>query len=104
MSPVYLYRRPRMVICVTITGCVWFDGYSAGYYRAFLYYILLFIVKLAEIRPIDVVRKLSIQHRTAVKVLQQLCEKGKLRPIIRGKSGRATRYEWVRSLEDEAIW
>ena len=56
------------------------------------------------IRPIDLVRELSINKRTAVKVLQQLCRKGKLRPMDGGASGRITRYEWVRSLGDEAVW
>lgn len=56
------------------------------------------------IRPIDIVRELSINHRTAVKGLKQLCDKGKLRPIVRGASSRNTRYEWVQSLEDESVW
>ncbi|CAG5077186.1 Putative uncharacterized protein [Thermobacillus xylanilyticus] len=56
------------------------------------------------IRPIDLVRELSINKRTALKVLKQLCFKGKLRPIACGASGRVTRYEPVRSLEDGAVW
>lgn len=56
------------------------------------------------IRPIDIVREFTINSRTAVKMLRQLCSKGKLRPIVRGASGRVTRYEWVRSLEDDSIW
>jgi len=56
------------------------------------------------IRPIEIAQNLSINIRTAIKFLQQLCDKGKLRPIARGKSGRITRYEWVQSLADGSIW
>lgn len=56
------------------------------------------------IRPIDIARELSINRRTAVKTLKQLCSKGKLRPIVRGASGRISRYEWVHSIEDESLW
>jgi hypothetical protein len=56
------------------------------------------------VRPADIVRELSINHRTAVKVLKRLCDMGKLRPIASSASGRITRYEWVRSLEDQLLW
>jgi DNA-binding CsgD family transcriptional regulator len=54
--------------------------------------------------PAEISRIFSLNHRTAVKLLRQLCEKGKLRPIARGASGRITRYERVWSFGDEAIW
>jgi hypothetical protein len=56
------------------------------------------------VRPVDIVRELSINHRTAVKVLKRLCDMGKLRPIVSSASGRVTRYEWVRSLQDPLLW
>lgn len=56
------------------------------------------------VRPVEIARALSLNHRTAVKVLKRLCGKGKLRPMIRGASGRITRYERVLSLEDESLW
>jgi hypothetical protein len=56
------------------------------------------------VSPAEISRAFSLNHRTAVKLLRQLCDKRKLRPIVRGASGRVTRYEWVRSLGDESIW
>ena len=56
------------------------------------------------IRPVDLVRELAINKRTAVKVLQQLCGEGRLRPIMGSRSGRVTRYEWVRSMDGEYLW
>lgn len=56
------------------------------------------------IRPSEIVRELSINYRTAVKVLQKLCDRGKLRPIVSSMSGRVTRYEWVHSLTAGSIW
>ena len=49
------------------------------------------------IRPIDLVKELRINQRTAVKCLKSLCEKGKLRPILTAKKMRVTRYELVPS-------
>ena len=56
------------------------------------------------VRPIDIARNLSVHPRTAVKLLKDLCEKGKLRPVARGKSNRITKYEWVGSLTNESLW
>ena len=67
--------------------------------------ILLLTIRLGKsIRPIDVVRELHLNKRTAVKYLKRLCEKGKLRPIITGESNRVTCYEWVHSLSDDSFW
>jgi hypothetical protein len=67
--------------------------------------VLKFAMRMDRpIRPSELVRELSINKRTALKVLKQLCGKGKLRPIPCVASGRVTRYERVRSLEDESIW
>jgi len=56
------------------------------------------------IRPIEIIHGLSINKQTVLKTLRQLCDKGKLRPIAGGKSGRITRYEWIHSLEDGSYW
>jgi hypothetical protein len=58
---------------------------------------ILFLVqkKNGQIRPVDLVRELDVNWRTAVKLLQRLCDKGKLRPVAAGRSGRITRYERV---------
>lgn len=56
------------------------------------------------VRPIDLVSQLGMNKRTAIKHLQQLCDKGKLRPVHSGNTVRVTRYEWIQSLEDQASW
>jgi len=56
------------------------------------------------VRPVDIVREFSLNHRTAVKVLKRLCGKGKLKPVVRGEGRRIARYERIGSLEDEALW
>lgn len=56
------------------------------------------------IRPIEIAREFSLNHRTAVKILKRLCDKGKLKPVVRGEGRRIARYERVESLEDEALW
>lgn len=67
--------------------------------------ILLLTIRFGKsIRPIDLVRELHLNKRTAVKYLKQLCEKGKLRPIASGESNRVTCYEWVHSLSDDSLW
>lgn len=55
------------------------------------------IIRLAgflarPIRPIDVVQHLAINHRTAVQLLQQLCERRLFQPILNEKPTRVTFY------------
>lgn len=52
------------------------------------------------IRPIDVTQHLHIDHRTAVKHLTILCEKGWLRPIYGDNGRRATRYELAKGFSE----
>jgi len=56
------------------------------------------------IRPVEIVHEFSLNHRTAVKILKRLCDKGKLEPVVRGNGSRIARYAWVRSLQDETLW
>jgi hypothetical protein len=56
------------------------------------------------IRPVDLVKELAINRRTAVLALQSLCKLGKLKPIISGKETKVIRYEFVRSFTDNWIW
>ncbi|QGQ98450.1 hypothetical protein EHS13_28000 [Paenibacillus psychroresistens] len=56
------------------------------------------------IRPVDIVKELRINRRTAVLTLQSLCKKGKLKPILSGKETKIVRYEFVRSFTDGWIW
>ncbi|NIK78830.1 DNA-binding CsgD family transcriptional regulator [Paenibacillus castaneae] len=63
--------------------------------------VLLLAARSAKsIRPSQIQRELMINHRTAVRSLTGLCEKGKLKPIVSIKSGRVMQYEYVRSIFD----
>jgi hypothetical protein len=54
------------------------------------------------IRPVDLVKELEINRRTAVRSLKILCEKGKFRPITVSGS-RIARYEFIRSYSDDLL-
>jgi hypothetical protein len=56
------------------------------------------------IRPLDLVRELEINHRTAIHCLKTLCEKGKFRPILSCRETKVNRYEFVRSFTDDWVW
>lgn len=49
------------------------------------------------IRPVDVAKHLGIDHRTAVNILQRLCAKGLLTPVLRGNGVRVVQYELARN-------
>lgn len=49
-----------------------------------------------HIRPIDVVRHLLIDHRTAVRLLQSLCGKGWFHPITREGGSRVIKYKLIK--------
>lgn len=53
-----------------------------------------------SIRPIDVANHFDINQRTAVRLLQTLCTKGWLRPVIRGKGVKVLHYELVHGVWD----
>src|SRR5690606_31598453 len=56
--------------------------------------VLRYAVYLARaIRPIDVTKQFSIDHRTAVNHLKRLTAKGWLKPIKRGSGERVLYYE-----------
>jgi hypothetical protein len=48
------------------------------------------------LRPIDVVRHLDVNHRTAIKWLQSLVEKGWVRPVLRHPQSKVLEYEVIR--------
>jgi hypothetical protein len=56
------------------------------------------------VRPVDLVKELEINRRTAVLCLQSLCKKGKFRPILSGNETKVNRYEFVRSFTDDWVW
>ncbi|GIP33877.1 hypothetical protein [Paenibacillus sp. J2TS4] len=67
--------------------------------------ILLLAIHLNRpIRPIDVVEEFNMNRRTAVKHLQTLCSKGRLRPLLGGNATRVSRYELVRNFSDDLMW
>ncbi|WP_334076861.1 DUF559 domain-containing protein [Paenibacillus sanfengchensis] len=51
-----------------------------------------------EIRPKDVERHFSVDHKTAVRLLRGLCNKGWLHPCARGTGQRLVRYGLVRGM------
>jgi hypothetical protein len=57
------------------------------------------------IRPVDLVKGLEINRRTAVNCLKSFCSKGKLRPIVSSKATNVIRrYEYMRSFTDDSNW
>jgi hypothetical protein len=50
------------------------------------------------IRPIDITRHLSVDHRTALRFLSQLIEKGLINPVISGNGERIVRYDLKRGI------
>lgn len=56
------------------------------------------------IRPVDLVRELGIDKRTARKGLSALSQKGKFCPIVSQESGRVCKYEYIHSLKDIQLW
>lgn len=67
--------------------------------------ILLLAYRLARpIRPKDVHDELGINHRTAVRHLKTLCEKGLLRPLPCGSGAKVLRYGLAKPGLDELVW
>ncbi|TJY42042.1 hypothetical protein E5161_12345 [Cohnella pontilimi] len=58
--------------------------------------IRLAITLVREVRPIDVERHLRVNNRTATRMLQNLCVKGRMRPIVRENGVRVLQYELVK--------
>ncbi|MEK5439673.1 MULTISPECIES: hypothetical protein [Paenibacillus] len=67
--------------------------------------ILRIAVRTNEcIRPVDLVRELGIDLRTARKYMKSLSEKGRFNPVVSQASGRVCRYEYVHSFSDFHMW
>jgi hypothetical protein len=67
------------------------------------------IIRLAiqcarPIRPVDVVNHFNMNQRTAVRLLQNLCTKGWLRPSLRGDGLRHVQYELEQKVWDHFDW
>jgi hypothetical protein len=57
-----------------------------------------------SIRPIDLSKHFSIDHRTAIKHLRRLEGKGWLKPVLRGTGQRVCSYEVTRRGLDSGLW
>lgn len=57
--------------------------------------ILLALARSSPLRPIDIVRQFNINHRTAVKVLRSLVERGYFHQIESGTGQRTRFYQFV---------
>jgi predicted DNA-binding transcriptional regulator len=55
--------------------------------------VKLMVFQAAPIRPAEIAKHLDIDRRTAIKMLRTLCDKGWLKPVARGNSGRQMAYE-----------
>lgn len=74
-------------------------------YTRLEYEVLVLAARSNEpLRPIDLVKELGVNRRTAVRCLQSLCSKGKFKPILSGKETKVVRYEYVRSFTDDWFW
>jgi hypothetical protein len=63
--------------------------------------IIRLAIQLARpIRPKDVQIHFEVDHKTAVRMLQKLCDKGWLTPSLRGTGERVVRYELARGVLD----
>ncbi|GAA0135044.1 hypothetical protein YSY43_18840 [Paenibacillus sp. YSY-4.3] len=59
--------------------------------------IIRYVIFLARpVRPIDIAKYFSINHRTAIVHLKRLCQKGWLKPVYRGTGQRILYYELTR--------
>lgn len=67
--------------------------------------IILLAIQLARfIRPKDIEQHMALNHRTAVRYLQSLTQKGWLRPIPCSKGQKILKYELVKSHLDDLDW
>lgn len=96
-------HRPEL--CITLLRML-LSRYQPGaspVYRAALEEneVIRLALQLARpIRPIDVEQHFEVNHRTAVRLVQSLCGKGWLRPVVSGKGGKLLRYELDRKVWD----
>lgn len=62
--------------------------------------LLLAASSVKPIHPIQLQRVLKDGHRTIIRTLTGLCEKGKLKPIASAGGGRVVQYEYIPSIHD----
>ncbi|MCU6710005.1 hypothetical protein M6D81_15015 [Paenibacillus sp. J5C_2022] len=87
--------RPDLCIYLLRTILSRFETASANAER--IYFADKEIIRLAAflarpVKPIEIARYFSIDHRTAIRHLQRLCEKGWLQPVVRETGQRVMSY------------
>ncbi|HIW33989.1 MAG TPA: hypothetical protein IAA29_14500 [Candidatus Paenibacillus intestinavium] len=75
-------------------------GLGVGVNRVENEIIRLALVNGKVIRPVDVVKHLEINEKTAIKYLSQLSEKGHFHAVVSGRTKRINKYEYVGSMFD----
>jgi len=63
----------------------------------------LAVMKAEPIRPIDVTKHFLIDHRTAVKYLKRLCQKGWIQPLYHANGQRIRYYQITKSGFDHGL-
>ncbi|OMF21092.1 hypothetical protein BK133_28880 [Paenibacillus sp. FSL H8-0548] len=100
-------HRPELCIYLLRTVLSRFESVNSKVERVYFadQEIIRFAIFLARpIRPIDISRHFSIDHRTALGHLQRLCKKGWLLPIYHGTGQRVLYYELTRQGLDSGLW
>ncbi|XEC96210.1 hypothetical protein AB6A23_06590 [Paenibacillus tarimensis] len=96
-------HRPEQCIHLLRSLLSRYEPKEKGFERTFFEeneVLRLAIILVRPIRPIDVAEHFGVNHRTAVNLLQRLCEKGWLQPVECGKRTKVISYRLVQSAID----
>ncbi|MNE72075.1 hypothetical protein D3C80_1679870 [compost metagenome] len=56
------------------------------------------------IRPVDLVNALAADPKTIKRHITQLCEKGRLKPVLSSSGSRVRKYEYIHNMLDNDLW
>ncbi|AIQ49789.1 hypothetical protein R70723_30810 [Paenibacillus sp. FSL R7-0273] len=56
------------------------------------------------IRPVDLVHGLAADPKTIKRHITQLCEKGRLKPVLSSSGSRIRKYEYIHNMLDNDLW
>ncbi|MBQ4900536.1 hypothetical protein KB559_16995 [Paenibacillus sp. Marseille-P2973] len=96
-------QRPELCITLLRMALSRYQAESAPSDRAIFAekeLIRLAVQMTGQIRPKDVELHFGVNHRTAVLMLQRLCDKGWLLPSLRGTGQRLVRYKLAHNVLD----
>jgi len=99
--------RPELCIFLLRSILSRFEFTSSNVERVFFAdheVLRLAVMKARPIRPIDVAKHFSIDHRTAVNHLKRLCQKGWLQPMLRASGQRILYYQVTKLGFDHGLW